>query len=132
MFLVRRPVIPSGLGGLRAAVIPGQNGLHVRPADWMDLVRRPPTAPTRTSRGARSWLRLPCRIATLNDEFVALHRAILARRARRMPVLPQYGHDNAHRKRPDVGGATRTFFRFVAFEGKSERALTAVTGNATP
>ncbi|MCF4130158.1 glycosyltransferase [Methylobacterium sp. SyP6R] len=80
-FLAGRPVICSGIGGLREAVSHGRDGLHVRPNDWMDLART-------FSRGLHEdglWRTLqaqvapPRSIAAMNDEFVSLYQSLLAR-----------------------------------------------------
>lgn len=80
-FLARRPVIVSGIGGLREAVTHGRNGLHVRPNDWMDLARTFSRCTQEDGlwRTLQAQVETPRSIEAMNDEFAALYRTILAR-----------------------------------------------------
>ncbi|POR40306.1 glycosyltransferase [Methylobacterium sp. V23] len=87
-FLAGRPVICSGIGGMREAVTDQHDGLHFSPNDWGDLAEKfencifEEALWSRLQQGVRS----PNNVENMNDEFVRIYKEIL--KGNNNPTMP--------------------------------------------
>ena len=78
-FLAGRPVICSGIGGMREAVTDQHDGLHFSPNDWGDLAEKFENCISEEGLWSRiqQGVRPPNNVEKMNDEFVQIYKEAL-------------------------------------------------------